>query len=132
MISAADTFFIATTSAAGDRDASHRGGNPGFVHVQADGRLSWPDYPGNAMMMTLGNFEQNHAAGLLFLDWSTGAALQLTGIAHTNWTAADRESVFLPQEIRFTEPASPLRWSEPEYSRFNPGQSFESESQTAG
>lgn len=34
--------------------------------------LVWPDYRGNAMMMTLGNLAQNPAAGLLFVDWSTG------------------------------------------------------------
>ena len=46
MIHTADTFFIGTTAAVGRCDASHRGGNPGFVHVGSDGTLSWPDYPG--------------------------------------------------------------------------------------
>ncbi|HEX3783819.1 MAG TPA: pyridoxamine 5'-phosphate oxidase family protein [Pseudonocardiaceae bacterium] len=120
MIGGADTFFIATSSATGDRDASHRGGNPGFVRVRPDGRLSWPDYPGNAMMMTIGNLEQVSSAGLLFLDWSNGTTLQLTGRASTDWAARDRAVVFTPEEILLTEQASPLRWSEPEYSRFNP------------
>ncbi|HEX4251642.1 MAG TPA: pyridoxamine 5'-phosphate oxidase family protein [Pseudonocardia sp.] len=120
MITEADTFFIATTSAAGHRDASHRGGNPGFVHLDPDGGLSWPDYPGNAMMMTLGNLEQNPRAGLLFLDWSTGTTLQLTGTAPTEWTGSERRSRFHVDEVRRTELASPLSWTEPEYSRFNP------------
>ena len=119
MISGADTFFIATTSAAGYRDASHRGGNRGFVRLEPGGGLSWPDYPGNAMMMTLGNLEQNPRAGLLFLDWSTGTTLQLTGTAPTDW-AGQRRSRFHLDEVRRTELASPLHWSEPEYSRFNP------------
>lgn len=119
MISGADTFVIATTSAAGHRDASHRGGNPGFVRLEPDGGLSWPDYPGNAMMMTLGNLEQNPRAGLLFLDWSTGTTLQLTGTAPTDW-AGQRRSRFHLHEVRRTELASPLHWSEPEYSRCNP------------
>ncbi|HEX4357780.1 MAG TPA: pyridoxamine 5'-phosphate oxidase family protein [Pseudonocardia sp.] len=119
MIAEADTFFIATTSADGHRDASHRGGNPGFLRLDPDGGLSWPDYPGNAMMMTLGNLEQSPSAGLLILDWSTGTTLQLTGSARTEW-AGQRQSRFEIAEVRRTELASPLSWSKPEYSRFNP------------
>lgn len=79
LIQTADTFFIATHSAGGAADASHRGGNPGFVTVHDGATLSWPDYTGNAMMMTLGNLLQEPSAGLLFLDWATGSTLQLTG-----------------------------------------------------
>ena len=120
MINEADTFFIATASAAGDADASHRGGDPGFVRVAPDGALTWPDYPGNAMMMTLGNLEQNPAAGLIFVDWSTGTTLQLTGTAQVEWGTAERRLCFRPDQVRRTTLASPLRWSAPEYSRFNP------------
>jgi predicted pyridoxine 5'-phosphate oxidase superfamily flavin-nucleotide-binding protein len=120
MVTDADTFFIVTTSADGHRDASHRGGNPGFVRLEADGELAWPDFPGNAMMMTLGNLEQSPLAGLLFLDWSTGTTLQLTGAARTDWTGPARWSRFHVAEVRRTELASPLSWTEPEYSRFNP------------
>ncbi|HEY0574603.1 MAG TPA: pyridoxamine 5'-phosphate oxidase family protein [Pseudonocardia sp.] len=119
MINEADTFFIATASATGDADASHRGGDPGFVRVAQDGALTWPDYPGNAMMMTLGNLEQNRAAGLLFVDWFTGTTLQLTGTAHVEWATSDRRLRFRPDQVRRTMLASPLRWSSPEYSRFN-------------
>jgi len=119
MITEADTFFIVSTSADGHRDASHRGGNPGFVRLAADGGLSWPDYPGNAMMMTLGNLAQSPLAGLLFLDWATGTTLQLTGAARTDW-AGPRWCRFHLTEARRTELASPLSWTEPEYSRFNP------------
>jgi uncharacterized protein len=120
MVTDADTFFIATVSATGDYDASHRGGNPGFVHLDQDGTLVWPDYRGNAMMMTLGNLEQNPAAGLLFVDWSTGTTLQLTGTAQVEWDRPDRQVRFTSTEVRRTEVASPLSWGEPEYSRFNP------------
>jgi len=120
MINEADTFFIATASVTGDADASHRGGDPGFVLVVQDGALTWPDYPGNAMMMTLGNLEQNPAAGLLFVDWSTGTTLQLTGTAQVEWATSDRRLRFRPDQVRRTTLASPLRWSAPEYSRFNP------------
>lgn len=119
MIERADTFFITTASDTGDADSSHRGGNPGFVHLDEDGTLSWPDYRGNAMMMTLGNLELNPSAGLLFFDWAGGTTLQLSGTAVVEWDA-QRRVRFRPTQVRRTELASTLSWSEPEYSRFNP------------
>lgn len=86
-LAAADTFFIATC-ASGGADASHRGGRPGFVTVEADGSLVIPDYTGNNMFQTLGNIELTPAAGLLFVDFESGRALQLTGAASIDW---DRE-----------------------------------------
>lgn len=86
-LSAADTLFIATY-ASGGADASHRGGRPGFVTIEADGTLVIPDYTGNNMFQTLGNIELTPAAGLLFVDFESGRALQLTGTASIDW---DRE-----------------------------------------
>ncbi|HEY2204407.1 MAG TPA: pyridoxamine 5'-phosphate oxidase family protein [Pseudonocardia sp.] len=120
MISRADTFFIATGSATGDRDASHRGGNPGFVRVAGDGTLSWADYPGNAMMMTLGNLEQEPATGLLVVDWTDGTTLQVSGRGWVEWEGAERTVRVRPERVRRVPGGSPLRWGPPEYSRFNP------------
>ena len=114
LIGRADTFFIATVSATGDCDASHRGGEPGFLRTTGAGTVSWPDYPGNAMMMTLGNLEQNSAAGLLFLDWSRGSTLQLTGTARVDWDGPNREIHFHPVRVLRTTGASPLTWSDRE------------------
>ncbi|MFG3024938.1 pyridoxamine 5'-phosphate oxidase family protein [Streptomyces sp. NPDC048254] len=87
MIDTADTFFIASASTAGDADASHRGGNPGFVSSLSPQRVQWPDYEGNTMLMTLGNLTVNPAAGLLFIDWKVGRTLHLTGTAVIDWSA---------------------------------------------
>jgi len=38
---------LATSGADGSVDASPRGGHPGFIHVEGDGRLLMPDRPGN-------------------------------------------------------------------------------------
>ncbi|WP_419994573.1 pyridoxamine 5'-phosphate oxidase family protein [Streptomyces boninensis] len=119
VIATADTFFIATADESGDADASHRGGNPGFVEVVSPTRLRWPDYVGNAMFLTLGNLEQNPAAGLVFPDWETGDLLQVTGSARTVW-GAQRMVEFEVREVNEISGALPLRWSEPEFSRFNP------------
>ncbi|MFK4222736.1 pyridoxamine 5'-phosphate oxidase family protein [Streptomyces sp. NPDC019890] len=119
-IRAADTFFIATGTPDGV-DASHRGGNPGFVRVTSPTTLSWQDYPGNAMFLTLGNLEADPRAGLLLLDWAGGTTLQLTGTAHTDYSdTGGRSTVFTVEEVVQTEAASPLRWSAPEYSPANP------------
>ena len=119
LVRAADTFFVATTAPDGV-DASHRGGNPGFVGVDSPTELSWQDYPGNAMFLTLGNLESDGRAGLLFTDWRTGTTLQLTGVATTAYDPAGRTTRFRVDRVVETPSASPLRWSAPEYSPANP------------
>ncbi|MCT4352657.1 pyridoxamine 5'-phosphate oxidase family protein [Streptomyces sp. Je 1-79] len=119
-VRAADTFFIATTAPDGV-DASHRGGNPGFVLVDTPTELSWLDYPGNAMFLTLGNLESDGRAGLLFIDWRTGTTLQLSGTARTDYGPdGTRVNRFRLSRAVETPSASPLRWSDPEYSPANP------------
>ncbi|MFC5747473.1 pyridoxamine 5'-phosphate oxidase family protein [Actinomadura rugatobispora] len=128
LVAGADTFFIATADRDGNADASHRGGAPGFVQVLSPTVLRWPDYTGNAMFNTLGNLEVEPRAGLLFPDWRTGAVLQLTGTARTDWDPGHAAAV--PGAERLVEftvtaaveipGASPLRWSDPVPSRFNP------------
>ncbi|AOR34322.1 pyridoxamine 5-phosphate oxidase [Streptomyces fodineus] len=116
----ADTFFMATVHPGG-ADVSHRGGNPGFVQVASPHELTWPDYPGNAMFLTLGNLRSDPRAGLLFLDWTTGTTLQFTGEARAEFTAAGERRVrFTLTEALWTPSALPLRWSAPEYSPANP------------
>jgi uncharacterized protein len=101
VVRAADTFFLATTAPGAGVDASHRGGAPGFVAVVGDDRLVWPDLPGNAMFLSLGNLELDPHAGVLVVDWSTGSTLQLTGHAHVDWRGADeRVVVFDVDEVR--------------------------------
>lgn len=82
VIAAADTFFIASyvDDDAQHRsvDVSHRGGRAGFIDVQGN-RLTIPDYAGNLFFNTLGNLHANPVAGLLFIDFTRGDLLQLTG-----------------------------------------------------
>jgi predicted pyridoxine 5'-phosphate oxidase superfamily flavin-nucleotide-binding protein len=77
-VRSADTCFVASAHPSGRLDASHRGGQPGFVQVR-DGALLVPDYPGNSMFNTLGNFAANPVAGLCFVDFNGARQLQLTG-----------------------------------------------------
>ncbi|WP_136067891.1 FAD-binding oxidoreductase [Modicisalibacter radicis] len=101
-IAAADTFFIGSgfgsdsghatggESPARGYDASHRGGEPGFVHLAEDGTLRIPDYAGNNFFNTIGNLIRDPRVGLLFVDFETGGMLQITGRARIDW--APRES----------------------------------------
>lgn len=121
-VAGADTFFLATVHAEG-ADVSHRGGNPGFVRVDSPRELSWRDYPGNSMFLSLGNLSTDPRAGLLFLDWTTGTTLQLTGTARTEYGDDGSRTVrFTLTEAVETLCASPWSWTAPEYSPANPTQ----------
>jgi uncharacterized protein len=84
-IEQADTLFIATDHPQSGADASHRGGRPGFVCVENENRLLFSDYRGNNMFNTLGNIVSNPRTGLLFPDFQSGSALQLSGNARVLW-----------------------------------------------
>ncbi|MFJ4775008.1 pyridoxamine 5'-phosphate oxidase family protein [Streptomyces sp. NPDC088762] len=117
----ADTFFVATTAEADGVDASHRGGFPGFVEVLSPVELAWPDYAGNAMFLTLGNLAADPRAGLLFPDWESGAVLQLSGRADTEFGAdGERRVRFRVESVVESLHPGRLRWSTPEYSPANP------------
>ena len=83
MITRADTFFVGSYVENGENhersvDASHRGGKPGFILITGN-RLSIPDYAGNLHFNTLGNFLINPKAGLVFVDFTNGDMLYLSG-----------------------------------------------------
>jgi uncharacterized protein len=92
MIESATTFFIASAHPEAGADASHRGGAPGFVRVDGN-RISWPDYSGNNMFNTIGNLLVNPRCGLLFIDFATGATLQIEGTASVRWEGERRIEV---------------------------------------
>jgi len=88
-IANADTLFVASEHPSHGVDASHRGGNPGFVQVLSSTRLRIPDYTGNGMFNTLGNFAVNPRAGLILPDFERGRTLQLTGRPDIVWEIDD-------------------------------------------
>lgn len=121
IISRIDTFFVGSADPEGNADASHRGGNPGFLQVLSPNRLRWPDYRGNSMFMTLGNISANPRCGLLIPDWDTGTTLQLTGTAEIIWDEGPQCSVeFSVDEVIDLTDVSPLRWGQAELSPANP------------
>lgn len=84
-IAQADTFFIASYHPEKGADASHRGGEPGFIRIINAKCLIFPDYTGNNLFQTFGNLTVNPRAGLLFIDFACGHTLQLTGTAEILW-----------------------------------------------
>jgi uncharacterized protein len=86
LVTASDTFFLGTAHPTRGSDASHRGGPAGFVRVDSPTRLWWPDYPGNNMFNSFGNLAVDDEAALLFVDFVTGATLQVSGRANVEWT----------------------------------------------
>ncbi len=132
LIESADTFFIASgyrgegESPTYGMDASHRGGNPGFVTAESDERLVFPDYAGNNHYNTIGNLTLDPRVGVLFVDFATGGMLQLTGRAEITWEGPTverypgarrlvhidiEETVDLPRALplRFSEAGSGVR-----------------------
>jgi hypothetical protein len=95
----ADNFYIASNYADPDEsdvrhgaDVSHRGGKPGFVRINNERSLTFPDFRGNKHFNTLGNIALNGRAGLLFIDFTSGDALQLTGTAVIDQDSPDIQS----------------------------------------
>ncbi|MEU3186276.1 pyridoxamine 5'-phosphate oxidase family protein [Streptomyces sp. NPDC006923] len=86
LITGADTFILGTTHPTRGADTSHKGGSPGFVRIDGD-TLWWPDYSGNNMFNSMGNIAVDPTASLLFVDFTTGRAVYLSGTAELRWTA---------------------------------------------
>jgi hypothetical protein len=128
-IAAADTLFVASAHPGQGADASHRGGRPGFVQIVDDSRLRVPDYSGNSMFNTLGNFESYPHAGLAFLDFEQGRLLQLAGRPVIRWDLDDPQQHtggtgrFWDFEVelwRESELSFQLQWELIDFSPFNP------------
>jgi predicted pyridoxine 5'-phosphate oxidase superfamily flavin-nucleotide-binding protein len=66
LIRSANTLCVASAHPEHGVDASHRGGHPGFAHIMNNRQLRIPDFTGNSMFNTLGNFTSYPYAGLIF------------------------------------------------------------------
>lgn len=128
-ISRTDTAFVASIHATRGLDVSHRGGDPAFIRVERDGTLRIPDYPGNSMFQTLGNFEVDTRAGFALIDFDRRRVLSLTGNAVTVFGPEDphhpaggtgRYWSFTVERWVDVPLPSMMRWTLIERSPFNP------------
>ncbi len=131
LIEQADTMFIGTgqqgeaEAQSNGYDASHRGGEPGFVKVIGANRLRIPDYAGNNFFNTIGNLINNPRLGLLFIDFATGSMLHVSGTATIDWQpeeshdpAARRMIEVTVEQVINRPSALSLRWkAEPSATR---------------
>ncbi len=130
LIQNADTLFIATqystshTQANHGVDVSHRGGKPGFVKIEGDRTIIFPDFSGNNFFNTLGNIMLDPRVGILFIDFEAGHLLSLTGRADILWDGdelnafegAERLIRITADEIVYAPEVLPFRWDFQEYS----------------
>ena len=130
IISKSDNFYIATHYSEDPEDitqgtdVSHRGGKPGFVRINDDRTLTFPDFSGNNHFNTIGNIMMNPLAGLLFIDFESGDLLYLTCNAKIIWDSEERHAFDGAERmVRFTldegilvKNGMPIRWNFLEYS----------------
>ena len=130
VIERADTLFVASRHPTRGVDVSHRGGERGFVRLLDPGRLRIPDYRGNGMFQTLGNFAVNDHAGVVVPDFDRGTLLQLTGSVSLRFDAEDDPRQPTGGTGRYWDfhvtrwvaraMVTPLAWERPESSPHNP------------
>jgi predicted pyridoxine 5'-phosphate oxidase superfamily flavin-nucleotide-binding protein len=109
----ADLFFMATGHPERGLDASHRGGDPGFVTVVDDKTIHFPDYPGNSLYNSLGNLLVDNRIGIFVPDLKRGRALRITGTATVHFQSSVHR-VTKSDAPRLVE-VSVIRWNELEF-----------------
>jgi len=130
-IKSADTFFVGSIGPDGKMDASHRGGPKGFVEIIDDHTLKIPDYTGNSLYNTLGNFAENPSGGVTFIDFDEGQSLQLSGKAQLVFDQTSEEDIqkttgtgrfwlFTIEKWIITKNHHSAKWQFEEFSPFNP------------
>jgi len=129
IIRQADTLFVASRHADSGADVSHRGGNPGFIKIVNETTLRIPDFNGNSLFNTLGNFKVDPRAGLCIPDFTHGQLLQLTGTAVAHWNQDDpanetggtgRFWEFTVEHWLLRDTPQQLEWEYLDASPFNP------------
>jgi predicted pyridoxine 5'-phosphate oxidase superfamily flavin-nucleotide-binding protein len=88
-IEGADTSFVGSIHPVRGMDVSHRGGEPGFIRVIDSATLRIPDYPGNSMFMTLGNFEVDPRTSMAILDFERRRVVSFSGSARLRFGQED-------------------------------------------
>lgn len=72
---------LATCDAAGNMDASPRGGEPGFIKVLDEHTLILPDWSGNNRLDTFSNIVANGRIGMIFFVPGVDEAFRVNGTA---------------------------------------------------
>jgi hypothetical protein len=135
IIKRSDTAFVASLGPNG-ADASHRGGASGFIQYSCDNgdsdkkeKILMPDYIGNGMYNTLGNFMINPVGGIIICDFEQGYFLQLSGKVNILFDKDIKElksggtNRFWELEIQkwdLFQIEGDIQWESFDFSKFNP------------
>ncbi|KAI1018169.1 hypothetical protein LB505_001403 [Fusarium chuoi] len=131
LVVAADMFFLSSTNGV-TMDTNHRGGSPGFMRIiknEDDGlELIYPEFSGNRLYQTLGNFRVNPLVGIAIPDYNTANVLYATGSASI--LVGNEASFYLARTklavkisitaAKFVKSGLPFRGALGEYSPYNP------------
>jgi len=128
IISQSDTAFVASVGPNG-ADVSHRGGSTGFIKFDSYNKIIVPDYKGNSMFNTLGNFKSNPFGGLIIVDFIQGYFLQVTGGINIildkkhpklKTGGTNRFWELMVSEWKLFQLENNIKWESLDYSRYNP------------
>jgi predicted pyridoxine 5'-phosphate oxidase superfamily flavin-nucleotide-binding protein len=87
---------MATSNAAGQCDASPKGGMPGFVRVLDEKHLLFPDVAGNKLFQSYKNVDSNPHIGLLFMIPGMNDTVRVNGkVTIVDKEDLDRRNVYL-------------------------------------
>lgn len=74
-------FVLSTAGADGSLDASPKGGEAGFLHIEDAGTVMMPDWPGNNRLDSLENILDNPHVGMMLLVPGVDETLRINGTA---------------------------------------------------
>jgi uncharacterized protein len=78
-IAARDSFYLATTNAAGQPYIQHRGGPRGFLRVLDERTFGFADFAGNKQYITLGKIQENPKAHVFLMDYAHRRRIKIWG-----------------------------------------------------
>jgi len=128
IIHKSDTAFVASLGPNG-ADVSHRGGMTGFIKCYSPNMILIPDYKGNSMFNTLGNFKINPRGGITIIDFAGGNFLQVFGVinividkggADLNTGETNRFWELIIHEWHLYKLEGNFKWIDQDFSYYNP------------
>lgn len=97
-----DTAYFATSNAAGQPYAQHRGGPKGFIKIVDATTLGFADYTGNWQYITTGNLADNDKAFLFLMDYANRRRIKIWGRARVITDNDALIATLMPENYRAT------------------------------
>ncbi|MEM1277737.1 MAG: pyridoxamine 5'-phosphate oxidase family protein [Pseudomonadota bacterium] len=76
-----ESFYLATSNAAGQPYIQHRGGPKGFLKIIDAQTLAFADFAGNRQYISIGNLTESDKVALFFMDYANQTRIKLWGRA---------------------------------------------------